>query len=371
MASVGLIYDRLTSDEEEIILEAEKRGVEVRYLFVKTPVSRYLDGRRVQGLTVGFNRCESKSRALEAGRIVEAEGVPLVNPYRVERICADKIETLRMWSSRGVDTPSWVYIPFTSSRGFSEEEVERIASKVELLGYPLVVKPTMGSWGRGVVKVEGREELLRALAGASASSINPGGFFAQEYVEKPGFDLRILVGLKPRGGLRVLCGIARVSPTRTEFRTNTHLGGIPVGLNLEGQPRLVNEALEAGRILLEGCRWGVVALDVMPDARGLDYGEIFEYVPVCREAFQPIRRFVREQGRRRYRLWRERLEQLFAEYKSSEAYRRVEELVHELLGLCRLRWHEANSRFDYAVNTRNASGFNPASFYLDIAEELA
>jgi len=371
MNRVGLVYDKLTSDEEEIMLEAERRGFQLRYLFVKNPVQAYLPSSKLVDLPVVFNRCESKSRALEAGRIIEDNGIPVVNPFKVEYLCADKIETLKLWFNNGINTPRWVYVSFTGRDGFLDSEIEDIADEVEKLGYPIVVKPTMGSWGRGVVKIDDRCKLIEALRNSHPSPINPDGFFAQEYVEKPGFDLRILVGLKPRGSIRVLCGIARISPSPKEFRTNTHLGGIPLGLKLDENSKIVKEAVDAGRILLDGCKWGVIALDAMPDARGVDYSMIYRYVPECNNLFQQIRRLVEENKQYRYRSWKHLLEDAFLKYKSSEAYIKMEAIVHEILESCKLKWHEANSRFDYAVNTRNASGFNPAEFYLDIAEDLA
>ncbi|MCS7113281.1 MAG: hypothetical protein RMJ00_05125 [Nitrososphaerota archaeon] len=371
MNVAGLVYDKLTSDEEEIMLEAERRGFQLRYLFVKNPVSEYLSDPKLIDLHAVFNRCESKGRALEACKIIEDKGIPVVNPFKVEYLCADKIETLKLWFDNGVDTPRWMYRSFTNREGFLESETEHIADEIERLGYPLVIKPTMGSWGRGVMKIEDRSRLIEALRNAHPSSINPDGFFAQEYIEKPGFDLRILVGLKPSSGIKVLCGIARISPSPEEFRTNTHLGGIPLGLKLDGDTKLAKEAERVGRILLDGCRWGVVALDAMPDAKGIDYSIVYRYVAECSSLFQPIRLIVEENRQRRYRLWKRSLEEAFSRYKSSEAYKRMERVVHEILESCRIRWHEANSRFDYAINTRNASGFNPAVFYLDIAEDLA
>lgn len=371
MNTIGLVYDKLTSDEEEIMLEAERRGFQLRYLFVKTPVESYLPDSKLADLPVVFNRCESKGRALEAGRIIEGKGIPVVNPFKVEYLCADKVETIKLWLKNGVDTPRWVYIPFTSSDGFQDDEIESIADEVEKLGYPLVVKPTMGSWGRGVVKIECRDELIGILREAQPSSVNPTGFFAQEYIEKPGFDLRILVGLRPDSCIKVLCGIARISPSPEEFRTNTHLGGIPLGLKLDEDSRLINEAERAGDIILNGCRWGIVALDAMPDAKGVDYSMVYKYVRECSILFQQVRMIVEENKQRRYRVWKKMLEDAFSRYKSSEAYIRMERIVHEILESCRIKWHEANSRFDYAVNTRNASGFNPATFYIDIAEDLS
>jgi len=370
MNIAGLLYDKLTSDEEEIILEAERRGFQLRYLFVKNPIVKYLTDSKLADLPIVFNRCESKGRALEACKIIEDRGIPVVNPFKVEYLCADKIETLKLWSNNGVDTPRWVYKSFTSNNGFLDNEIEYIADEIEELGYPIVVKPTMGSWGRGIVKVEDRGKLIETLRNAHPSSINPDGFFAQEYIEKPGFDLRILVGLRPRDNIRVLCGIVRVSPSPEEFRTNTHLGGIPLGLRLDENAKLSREAEIAGRILLDGCRWGIIALDAMPDAKGIDYNIVYKYVVECSNLFKPIRRIVEENKQRRYRLWKQSLEEAFSRYKSSEAYRRMEDIIHEILKYCKIKWHEANSRFDYAINTRNASGFNPATFYLDIAEDL-
>jgi [lysine-biosynthesis-protein LysW]--L-2-aminoadipate ligase len=86
------------------------------------------------------------------------------------------------------------------------------------VGWPAVVKPVSGSWGRGVTRLTDAH-CMEAWIGGRESADAAGKFFpvvVQEYVEKPGHDLRVVVvGREP------VVAIRRVSD---EWRTNTHLG---------------------------------------------------------------------------------------------------------------------------------------------------
>ena len=126
----------------------------------------------------------SHSRALYAAKILEERGVRTVNCHRSVAICGDKIMTTIALFENGVPAP-----PATIA--FS---VEAALTAVERMGYPAVVKPPVGSWGRFIARLNDRQgaeavlEHKRALAGPRGCA-----FYVQDYVEKPGCDIRTLV----------------------------------------------------------------------------------------------------------------------------------------------------------------------------------
>src|SRR2546426_11220800 len=62
------------------------------------------------------------------------------------------------------------------------------------IGYPAVLKPPVGSWGRLMAKVDDREEAEQIIEHKTAlGSPNHSIFYVQEYVEKPERDLRVFV----------------------------------------------------------------------------------------------------------------------------------------------------------------------------------
>ncbi len=372
-SGAALIYDRLTPDEAEVLLTGKRKGLELLQVFLKDPSPASFSAEELGSFQVAVNRCESKARALRAAWVLEKKlGKRVVNPHRVEALCASKTETVDLWARHGLDVPDCVFVPFEDSlpaagdarREWRDKAIEKIEGT---LGYPIVVKPTQGSWGKGVILVRDHSELVRAVEEAQPSSINPAGVLVQEFVDKPGFDLRILCWKKPGEAPRYLCCIARVSRSAAEFRTNTHLGGLPVGVDLEQFPRITANASKAAALLQREGDASIVALDAMPLLD--DKETTFAVQNLARKTaglFDEIRQFVRENETKRYPTWKEGLERRFDAYKRSAGYLALAEEIKEILTRSLVIWHEANSRFDFAVNTRNASGVNPAEAYIEI-----
>jgi len=369
MSNAALLYDRLTIDEAELLITASRRGLEFKRIFTKNPSS--LTAEDVEDVKVVVNRCESKHRALEAARRVEELGRVVINPYRVESLCSDKIKTIRVLEEKGVKVPRSLFRSFPRDGSDLEDWIMEVVEEAESkLGYPLVFKPTHGSWGRGVLKVGNRESLVEVLSrNSKPTQINPEGVFLQEYIEKPGFDLRVLV-YKEGSSSGLLCCIARVSRSPEEFRTNTHLGGLPVGVDLDSYPRHRVEVMRALDAMMGYEDYGIVALDAMPSIEGGNWSSIYRLVAGCISVYDEIRRFVHENRFRRYVNWKNEMEEMFRKLKELDAYKKLSRFIDELLGSCDLKIHEANSRFDYALNTRNATGINPADKYVDICFKI-
>lgn len=367
MPSIALVYDRMTPDEGELFLTAKERNVSLIPIFLKSPSPEAFSS-DLKTFQVAINRCESRWRAMQASSILEGLGKRVINPSGVEALCGSKIETAKIWVKNGLDVPRWVFIPFSKAQDALWKE--RVLIQIEEgLSYPLVLKPTHGSWGKGVQKIDSREELWAAIQEPQASSINPEGFFAQEYVPKPGFDLRILCYKEPFHMPRYLCCIARVTRSKSEFRTNTHLGGLPLGIDLHRFPTIVREAEEASGLLQGSKDASIIALDAMPYTNDeKDEYLILSLVQNCIPRFEQVRRIVAENRMRRYSDWKKDLEEAFKAYKASKEYGDLKGAIESILSRARVKWHEANSRFDFAINTRNATGINPAYTYLDLAQ---
>ena len=151
-------------------------------------------------------RCVSQTRGLCAARLLEGQGVRTVNAYRAIKTCGDKVLTTMALAEHGVPTPY-------TAVAFSQRAALRT---MDAFGYPLVVKPPVGSWGRLMAKVNDREaaeavvEHKRALDGDEP-------VYVQDYVAKPGRDIRTLVV-----GDETAYAVYRHSP---HWITNTARGG--------------------------------------------------------------------------------------------------------------------------------------------------
>ena len=124
-----------------------------------------------------LERCINHSRALHALRLFESQGVACVNTSRVASTCGDKLLTSVALQEHGVPQPE-VRVAFTP---------ESALAAIEEMGYPVVLKPAVGSWGRLLAKVNDRdaaEALLehKTVLGSYHHSI----FYIQKYVEKRG-----------------------------------------------------------------------------------------------------------------------------------------------------------------------------------------
>ncbi len=243
----------LVRPEEKMLLEAfHKRGVEVDVVDDRKVVFDLTDLSPWRQYDVCFERTVSQSRALYIQRIMKLAGVRTVNTHEVIENCGDKFITTQLLMQHGVPTTR-VMMAFTPASAL--EAIER-------LGYPCVLKPVIGSWGRGVVRVNDRDAAeavvtLRDELGGYAQHI----YYIQEHVRKPGRDIRSFVV-----GDRTIAAIYRTSE---HWITNTHLGG--KASNCPVTPELDAISVAAAKAV----GGGIVAVDIFEDPeRGLLVNEV-------------------------------------------------------------------------------------------------
>ena len=247
---VGVLLSRVRV-EEKLLLEAfERRGVRTKLIDDREVVLR-LEERPDLGVDVVLERCIQHSRALYALAVLEAHGIPTVNSFEVADVCGNKLLTTMRLIRDGVPSPR-TRLAFTP---------ESALLAVEELGYPAVLKPLVGSWGRLISKVNDRdaaESILehKDVLGTYMHSI----YYVQEYVDKPGRDIRAFVV-----GDETIAAIYRDSP---HWITNTARGG--VATNCPVTPELADLCVRAARAV----GGGVVAVDVLESSHGLLVNEV-------------------------------------------------------------------------------------------------
>lgn len=200
---------------------------------------------------VVLERCLHHSRALYALRILNQWGVPTVNTYEVALNCGDKINTTTALIASGVPSPRTV-IAFTP---------ESALAAIEMLGYPVVLKPAVGSWGRLLAKISDREAAEALLEHKDTlGSYQHAIFYIQEYVNKPSRDIRSFVV-----GDETICAIYRESD---HWITNTARGGrarnCPVTPEIDRLSRAAARAVGGG----------VLAVDLLEHPDGLLVSEV-------------------------------------------------------------------------------------------------
>ena len=129
------------------------------------------------------------------------------------------------------------------------------------MGYPAVLKPVDGSWGRLIAKIEDRNSAEAILEHKSyLSSYYHSIFYIQEYIHKPDRDIRALV----LGG-NVICATYRTSDT---WFTNVARGGKAIECPVT--PELEEICLKASKAVGDGA----LAVDLMETDNGYTVHEI-------------------------------------------------------------------------------------------------
>jgi [lysine-biosynthesis-protein LysW]--L-2-aminoadipate ligase len=227
--NVGLLCSQVRLEEKLILQALRARGVAPERIDVRQLAFDW-DGVLMPEVDVVLVRCLSHTRALYATRALEDRGVRTVNSHAVIGTCGDKVMTTMALAAAGVPTPR-------AAMAFSQPAA---LAAVEQFGYPAVLKPPVGSWGRLMAKVNDREASEAVVEHQAA--LNRGDetpFYVQEYVDKPGRDIRTLVV-----GDETVYAIYRSS---SHWITNTARGGeasqLPVTAELDRLSRAAAAAV--------------------------------------------------------------------------------------------------------------------------------
>jgi [lysine-biosynthesis-protein LysW]--L-2-aminoadipate ligase len=181
---VGILYSRIRTDEKLLLSELRDRGHDVTKIDVRKHQFG-LDGTTapVDDLDLVVDRCLSTSRSLYATRFLDSYGVTVVNSPETAKICADKAENSLALAEAGVPTPE-TEVSFTK---------EAAMESIEQFGYPCVLKPVVGSWGRLMAKIDSRSAAEAILEHKETlGHYEHKVFYVQEFVDKPGRDVRVL-----------------------------------------------------------------------------------------------------------------------------------------------------------------------------------
>lgn len=263
---VGVLYSRVRVEEKLLFEAFERRGVTIDLLDDSTLVFDITDVRQhpYQHVDVVVERCINHSRALYSLKILNDQGVKTVNTALVADICGNKLMTTSALAAAGVPQPK-ALVAYTP---------ESALAAIESLGYPVVLKPTVGSWGRLLSKVNDRDAAESILEHKETlGSYHHSIFYIQEYVKKPGRDIRAF-----QIGSDTICAIYRNSPN---WITNTARGGRSE--NCPVTPEIADLCARAAR----ACGGGMVALDLFEDPdRGLLVNEV-NYTMEFRNSIAP------------------------------------------------------------------------------------
>ena len=247
---IALIHSTIRGDEKLLIKAAKKRKIELVPVDIRKKILNPDTWK--DKFDVVIERCISTTFGSHAVSFFESIGIPVINSMKVARVCEDKFAT--SLSLKRLKIPT---VPFALV--FTEEQAAKAIQ--QLGGYPVVLKPAKGSWGRLLAKINDRDALEAVIEQKMILGTPPHkAFYIQKYVEKPERDIRVTTV-----GEKVVCAIYRES---AHWITNTARGA-------KAKAFKVNHNLE--KISLAASRavgGGVLGIDVFETEDGYVINEI-------------------------------------------------------------------------------------------------
>lgn len=235
---IGLLHTTIRGDEKLLIEAAQKQGVALDIVDIRNEV---FDPRNYsRRFDVALERCVSTVKGMEAAIFFENIGISVVNPVSIARICEDKFATSLALFRHKVPTPPFALV-------FTEEEAKKAIKS--LGGFPIVLKPISGSWGRLISRINDMD----ALEAVIEQKMTLGGphqqpLYLQKYIEKPGRDIRI-----HNIGGKIIAAIYRKSD---HWITNTARGA-------QAHPCLIDNKLEKIALLAgHAIGNGILGIDI-------------------------------------------------------------------------------------------------------------
>ena len=252
MPKIGFLYSRMRVEEKLLVEELQSRpGVEV--VLINDDEEFFDIGKNSYDIDALFERSISYTRGLYISRIFEAYGVPVVNSSEIAGRCGDKYVTSQVLVQAGIPTPRVLM-------AFSEDAALKATAEI---GYPCVMKPVIGSWGRLLAKVDNSESAEAFIEHkALLGGVNHQIFYIQKYIEKPGRDIRAFCI-----GEEAVCAIYRSSE---KWITNTARGGLATNCPLT--PEINDLVTRTARAI----GLGLLAIDIFetPHGAALEVNEV-------------------------------------------------------------------------------------------------
>jgi [lysine-biosynthesis-protein LysW]--L-2-aminoadipate ligase len=249
---IGVLLSRVRIEEKMILQALEARHVPYERIDDNQVTFDFSQPCQFSGYSVVLERSISYVRGLYATQILNSWGIPTVNMASIAALCGDKLLTTSALARAGVPQPR-IKVAFTE---------EAALEAIEELGYPVVIKPVVGSWGRLLARINDRDAAEAVLEHKETlGSYQHSVVYIQEYIQKPGRDIRAFVV-----DGETVCAMYRTS---SHWITNTARGG-------EGEICPVTPELDAiCRAAAGAVGGGILAVDILEDPhRGYLVNEI-------------------------------------------------------------------------------------------------
>ena len=249
MIRVGFLHSRIRV-EEKLLIEELNRHPQIEIVRINDGANYFDITQKPADVDIVLERSISYSRGLYMSRIFEANGIPVVNPSTVAERCGDKYVTSQLLAQHNIPTPR-VLMAFDGDSALQA---------VDAMGYPCVLKPVVGSWGRLLAKIDNPSMAEAIIEHKASLGVNHQIFYVQEYIEKPGRDIRAFVVGEE--------AIAAIYRTSDNWITNTARGG--EASNCPITPEIAELCQRTAQIIGPG----LLAIDLLETSDGLTIIEV-------------------------------------------------------------------------------------------------
>ena len=254
MQKICIVFDRLRTEEKLLQKNAEELGYETSMIDAK--ISSFDTDSKPENFEFGdvvLERCISYYRGLHFTACLEFMDIPVINKFDVANTCGNKMITSMLLKKSNIPTPK-TYFSFSA---------ETALENFENIGYPLVIKPIIGSWGRSVMPIKDKDTAEAVIENRQVTD-GPQDriYYLQEMIDRPPRDIRVITV-----GDQAVSAMYRKSSGG--FKTNIALGADPELCEITKE---IEDLCEKTSKAVGG---GILGIDLMEDKkRGLVVHEV-------------------------------------------------------------------------------------------------
>jgi [lysine-biosynthesis-protein LysW]---L-2-aminoadipate ligase len=207
--SLILLYDNIRWEEKALYEAAKKKGINIQNVDCKNLAIDLNEKNSKYREQVVLQRSISYFKNVHSTAALQGLGAHVINPLYSAIICGNKMYAHMELEKAGIKTPKAV-------AAFSEESAMAVLDK---MGYPAVIKPTVGSWGRMVALLRDKDAARAVIEDREHMFPLYQIYYFEEFIKRPPRDIRAIVV-----GDKVVAAIYRYSG-EGEWKTNMALGG--------------------------------------------------------------------------------------------------------------------------------------------------
>ena len=254
MQKICIVFDRLRTEEKLLQKKAEELGYETSMIDAK--ITSFDTDSKPENFDFGdvvLERCVSYYRGLHFTACLEFLDIPVINKFDVANTCGNKMITSMLLKKNNIPTPK-TYFSFSA---------ETALENFENIGYPLVIKPIIGSWGRSVMPIKDKDTAEAVIENRQVTD-GPQDriYYLQEMIDRPPRDIRVITV-----GDQAVSAMYRKSSGG--FKTNIALGADPELCEITKE---IEDLCEKTSKAVGG---GILGIDLMEDKeKGLVVHEV-------------------------------------------------------------------------------------------------